>query len=178
MPIFSNAKEEHEVRINALTMIFYMKPSTTDLARILAVLKDEREYEVINFAYTLFEQFANTINPCHKEVSEKAKFFLKFMRQYSTYESTYGFGVSKTWMSEYQEPKYGYGGSLHYMVTGSQKSIAPLTLYVGIANTFKGSHSSQGVGFFIRVEGAFEGISFVCQSISLFLCNIMCNCVF
>ena len=158
MPIFANAKEDHELRINALTMMFYMKPSTTDMARILAILKVEHDYEVINFAYTLFEQFANTINPCHKEVSEKAKFFLKFMRQYSQYETDYGFGVSKTWIREYQKPKYGYGGSMHYMVTGSHKSTTPLTIYMGVANTFTNSYSTQGLGFFFRIEGAAKGM--------------------
>ena len=158
MPIFANAKEDHELRINALTMMFYMKPSTTDMARILAILKVEHDYEVINFAYTLFEQFANTINPCHKEVSEKAKFFLKFMRQYSRYKTDYGFGVSKTWIREYQKPKYGYGGSMHYMVTGSHKSTTPLTIYMGVANTFMNSYSTQGLGFFFRIEGAAKGM--------------------
>ena len=83
MPVFANQKEDHEVRIAALTMIFYSRPSSTDMARVLAVLKTETDYEVINFAYTLFEQFANTINPCHHEVKEAAEFFLKFMKQYS-----------------------------------------------------------------------------------------------
>ena len=83
MPIFANQKEDHEVRIAALTMLFYSRPTSTDMARILAVLKTETDYEVINFAYTIFEQFAHTINPCHQEVKESAEFFLKFMKQYS-----------------------------------------------------------------------------------------------
>ena len=51
-PVFINRKESHETRISALAMIFYSNPSTTDMARILAVLKTETNYELINFAYT------------------------------------------------------------------------------------------------------------------------------
>ena len=97
-PVFANQKEDHEVRINALVMIFWSRPTATDLARVLAVLKTETDYEVINFAYSIFEQMANTVNPCHQEVKEKAKYFLKFMKQYSRYETEFGFGVSKTFL--------------------------------------------------------------------------------
>ena len=83
-------------RINALAMIFYSKPSATDLAKVLAVLKTDTDYEVVNMAYSMFEQFATTINPCHAELKDKAKFFLKYLKQYSRYETEYGFGVSKT----------------------------------------------------------------------------------
>ena len=95
-PVFANLKEDHEVRINALAMIFYSKPSATDLAKVLAVLKTDTDYEVVNMAYSMFENFAATINPCHKDLKDKAKFFLKYMKQYSRYETEYGFGVSKT----------------------------------------------------------------------------------
>ena len=82
-PIFANQKENHEVRQAALTMIFYSKPSTSDMGRIMAVLQTDTCYETINFAYTIFEQFANTINPCHEQTKGAAAFFLKFMKQYS-----------------------------------------------------------------------------------------------
>ena len=95
-PVFANQKDDHEVRINALAMLFYVNPSATDLAKVLAVLKTETDYEVINMAYSLFEQFANTVNPCHTELKNKAKYFLKYMKQYNQYETEYGFGVSKT----------------------------------------------------------------------------------
>ena len=36
-PVFANLKEDHEVRINALAMIFYSKPSATDLAKVFKV---------------------------------------------------------------------------------------------------------------------------------------------
>ena len=68
-PIFANQKDDHEVRISALAMILYSNPSTTDFARILAILKTDTDYEVINMAYSMFETLANSINPCKHEVS-------------------------------------------------------------------------------------------------------------
>jgi hypothetical protein len=158
MPVFANQKEDHEVRIAALTMLFYSRPSSTDMARVLAVLKTETDYEVINFAYTLFEQFAHTINPCHHEVKENAEFFLKFMKQYSRYETDWGFGVSKTWVREYQKKKYGYGGGYHYYTAGSHKSTTPLTVFMGASTTLMHNYQSQNMGIMIRMEGLAKGL--------------------
>merc|ERR1711899_223061 len=152
-PVFANQKDDHEVRINALAMIFYSKPTSTDFARILAVLKTETDYEVINMAYSLFEQFANTVNPCHADVRDKAKFFLKYMKQYSRYETEYGFGVSKAFEREYQQNKYGYGGAYQYWVVGSHKSTTPLTVGMSISNTFFRTYQSNRLHVSIRLEG-------------------------
>ena len=157
-PIFANQKEAHETRISALAMIFYSNPSTTDMARILAILKTETNYELINFAYTLFEQFANTINPCHEEVSKRAKYFLKYMKQYSQYEMDWGFGVSKTFIREYQQKKYGYGGSYGYYVVGSDKSTTPISVGMSVSNTFFQSYQSNALGIHLRIEGMAKGL--------------------
>jgi hypothetical protein len=84
MPVFANQQDSHDVRLAALTMIMHSKPTTTDMSRIMAVLKTEKDYEVMNYAYTLFEQYANNINPCFKvKCSEFPNFqiskFLKFL---------------------------------------------------------------------------------------------------
>ena len=50
----------------------------------MSVLYKEKDYEVINYVYSIFEQFANSINPspCWKKQRENAEFFLRFMKQY------------------------------------------------------------------------------------------------
>lgn len=157
-PVFANRKNDHEVRISALTMIFYSKPSATDIARVLAVLKGETNYEVFNFAYTLIEQFARTINPCHEETSELAKFFLKYMSQYSRYETDWGFGVSKTMVREYQKKKYGYGGATHLYTVGSSVSTTPLSVGFGFSNTFFHNYQASGLHVHLRIEGLAKGV--------------------
>jgi len=157
-PVFANQKDDHEVRISALAMIFYSNPSTTDMARILAVLKTEKDYEVINMAYAMFEQWANSINPCNHEVKEKASFFLKYMKQYSQFEPKWGFGYSKTYVREYQQQKYGYGGSYNYYVVGSHKSTTPLSMGMGISNTFFHSYQANRFMVHLRVEGLAKGL--------------------
>ena len=157
-PIFADRKNSHETRISALAMIMYSKPSTTDMARILALLKSETNYEIINFAYSIFDQFANTINPCHEEVGKRAKYFLKFMKQYSQYETDWGFGVSKTYVREYQQMKYGYGGSYGYYVVGSDKSTTPISLGMSISNTFFQSYQSNALAIHLRIEGLAKGL--------------------
>ena len=60
------------------------RPTSTDFGRIMSVLYKEKDYEVINYVYSIFEQFANSINPspCWKKQRENAEFFLRFMKQY------------------------------------------------------------------------------------------------
>ena len=158
MPVFANKNNPHELRTSALTMIFYSMPSATDLARVLAVLKTEKDYEVYNFAYTLFEQWANDINPCHKSTADKARFFLKYMKQFSQYETDFGFGVSKTFIRQYDKKKYGYGGSYHYYTVGSHQSTMPLTVGMSVSNNFMNTYSSYSLGIHLRIEGLAKGL--------------------
>ena len=152
-PVFTNQKNNHEVRISALAMIFYSKPSTTDLAKIVAILKTETDYEVINMAYSLFEQWATTLSPCGQETKEKAAFYLKLMKQYSQYETSYGFGVSKAFKREYQQSKYGYGGAYQYWVVGSHKSTTPLSLGMGISSNYFQTYRKQNIMVQMRIQG-------------------------
>ena len=50
------------------------------------------------------------------------------MKQYSQYETDWGFGVSKTYQREFQKKKYGYGGAYRFYCMGSHKSTTPLSI--------------------------------------------------
>ena len=158
IPVFASTSNTHEARMAALTMVMYSNPSTTDLARILAVLKTEKDYEVYNYAYSLFEQYANSINPCYKSTGDKARFFLKYMKQYSQYETDYGFGVSKSYIREYTKKKFGYGGAYHYYVMGSHISTMPLSVGMTVTNNFMHTYSSHSLGIHLRIEGLAKGL--------------------
>merc|ERR1712223_2015776 len=75
------------------------------------------------------------------------------MKQYSRYETEYGFGVSKAFEREYQQNKYGYGGAYQYWVVGSHKSTTPLTVGMSISNTFFRTYQSNRLHVSIRLEG-------------------------
>ena len=51
-PVFAEDKNDNEIRIHALNIILTQTPSTTDMARIVAVLRTDKDYEVINYVYT------------------------------------------------------------------------------------------------------------------------------
>jgi hypothetical protein len=76
MPIFADKAIPHEVRLSAISMIFYSRPSSTDISTVLAVLKTETDYEVVNYVFTLLEKFADSIKPCDEKTGETAKYFL------------------------------------------------------------------------------------------------------
>jgi len=154
-PVFANQSEHHEVRIKALTWIMWFRPTSTDFGRIMSVLYKEKDYEVINYVYSIFEQFANSINPspCWKKQRENAEFFLRFMKQYRRYETDYRAGVSKTWIREYQKEKYGYGGTYQYTVIGSKNSSMPLEVNLAISSTYMNSYWTNNLNIRLRIEG-------------------------
>lgn len=154
MPIFADRSYSHQMRIYALEMAMWSKPSAADFVTIITTLFKEKDYEVTNYAFALMERWANTINPCYAQTSELAKFYLKYMKQYSKYETDFGFGVSKTYTREFYKKKYGYGGSYSFYVIGSHSSTTPTAFGMNIGQNMLGGHyNSFLIGLHMRVEG-------------------------
>ena len=63
----------------------------------MAALFSDKDYEVVNYAYTLFERYATSVDPCQEKITELAKYFFKYMKQWSGKSIDWGFGVSKTY---------------------------------------------------------------------------------
>ncbi|QQP50306.1 Putative LOC100868636, partial [Caligus rogercresseyi] len=80
LPIFAETENSHELRITALSYIMGANPSSTHFNAILAVLYKEKDFEVVNFAFTLFETYAKNIDPCRSKVATLAKYFLKYLK--------------------------------------------------------------------------------------------------
>ena len=158
MPVFANKNAAHEVRISAVSMIFYSKPSSTDISTVLAVLKTEKDYEVVNYVFTLLEKFANSINPCDEKTGETAKYFLKYLKQYSEYETDWGFGVSKTYQRQFHKAKFGYSGTTSFYTVGSHKSTTPLCLGMGISTNLFHTYDNHMFAVHLRVEGLSKGL--------------------
>ena len=59
-PVFAEDKNDNEIRIHALNIILTQTPSTTDMARIVAVLRTDKDYEVINYVFTKLEAMARS----------------------------------------------------------------------------------------------------------------------
>lgn len=158
LPIFANHDLDHEIRIAAITMVFYANPDTTQMSNVMAVLYTEKDYEVINYVFTLLERYANTLNPCKQEFAEVARYFLKYLRQWSEYETDWGFGVSKTYTREFEKKKYGYGGSYTYYTIGSHKSTTPLIVGVGLGSTMFNNYDAHFLHVHLRIEGLAKGL--------------------
>ena len=120
-PVFAERSNPHEVRMSAAFAIMHNNPSSTEIARIVNILSVEKDYEIINGIFSLLESKANSISPCDRKVKQAASFFLKYLKQFSKYETEYGFGVTKSYSRQFHKKKYGYGGSYMYYVTGSTR---------------------------------------------------------
>jgi hypothetical protein len=80
------------------------------------------------------------------------------MRQFSQYETDWGFGVSKSYVRQYDKKKYGYGGTYHYYVIGSHTSTTPLNVGMSVSNVFSESYDNYALGIHLRIEGLAKGL--------------------
>nr|XP_040574643.1 uncharacterized protein LOC121123583 [Lepeophtheirus salmonis] len=153
LPVFANTKNPHELRITALSYLMATNPSSTYFNAILAILYREHDYEVINFAFSLFEKYSINIDPCLQKVSSLAKYFLKYLKQYSDFQTSYGIGVSKTYARQFYQKKYGYSGTFNYWIVGSHKSTMPLVVSMCVGTSLYGGYSAYGMCVNLRIEG-------------------------
>ncbi len=158
LPIFADRSLDHELRISALELLLHTRPSASEIANVVATLYREPNYEVVNYAFTLFQRWAESLDPCERETGQIVKYFLKYLKQYSGYEADYGFGVSKTFERQFYKWKYGYGGAYTYYVVGSQKSFAPISFGAVMSSTMMNNAKSYFMGVHFRVEGLAKGI--------------------
>lgn len=145
-------------RINSLEMILYSQPSAATLSAVNNVLAKEQDYEVTNYAFSLFERYASSIDPCDAKTKNLAKYYLKYMKQYSGYNTDYGFGVSKTFTRQFQKEKYGYGGGFVAYFIGSHRSTTPVVMGIGASSTLMNSYKVDSIHAHVRLEGVAKGL--------------------
>ena len=156
--IYADATESHELRIAAVQMLMHSKPTSTEMAQIVAVLRNEKDYEVTNFVFALLDRWANDIEPCSKKTSELASYFLKYLKQLTGYKMDWGFGVSKTYKRTFVKEKYGYSGSYTFFTMGAHDSTTPLTVGMEIDSTLQNSYKTSLLGVYLRIEGLAKGL--------------------
>jgi hypothetical protein len=156
--LYADATLDHEIRIAAVQMIFYAYPASTDIAQVVAVLRNEKDYELINFVFALMDRYANDIEPCSKKTSELSAYFLKYLKQLTGYKIDWGFGVSKTYKRTFVKEKYGYSGSYTFFTVGSEASTTPLTVGMELDSTLRHSYKTSLLGVYLRIEGLAKGL--------------------
>merc|ERR1712018_304405 len=156
--LYADATLDHEIRIAAVQMIMMAKPASTDLAQVVAVLRNEKDYELVNFVFSLMERYANDIEPCSKKTSELSAYFLKYLKQLTGYKIDWGFGVSKTYKRTFVKEKYGYSGSYTFFTVGSEASTTPLTVGMKLTSTVKETYQTPLLGIYLRIEGLAKGL--------------------
>ena len=152
-PLFANPANHHEVRIHALMALLYKTPSTTDMARVIGVLRVEKDYEVVNFAKAHIEKMAHSIDPCHKDSAKVAGFFLKYLKQLDKYDVDWGFGVSKTYTRQFVKKEYGSAGNVNFITVGSHDSTTPISIGMSISTTLHNNYKANSMFISFRIEG-------------------------
>jgi len=157
-PIFAEDKNDHETRIHAFNILLSEPLTTRRMSRMVSVLTNDKDFEVINYVYTKLEAVASSIDPCGEKSAEVAGFFLKYLKQFSQYRPDYGFGVSKTYLRQFTKDKYGYSGEYSFSTVGSHESTTPIMVSMRMAATFQNSYHINEVMVILRVEGLAKGL--------------------
>lgn len=152
-PVFAERKNHHEIRMSAAAAIMGMYPSSDEIAKIVAILSTEKDFEIINGVFSLLKKKADSISPCDRKIKKIAGFFLKYLKQFSKYEVDTGFGVTKVYERQFDKKKYGYGGSYSYYVIGGHDSTTPLSLGMGINSYVHSSYQVKVFKVHLRIEG-------------------------
>ena len=158
LPVYADRNNDHEVRIAAFNAFTMSKPTTTDMARAVAVLRTEKDYELINFVFARLESMAGSISPCDRKSKSIAGFFLKYLKQFSRYNTDWGFGVSKTYQRQFTKAKYGYSGTYSFTTVGAHDSTTPLSIGMGISTTLRQTYVANSFYFHFRIEGLAKGL--------------------
>jgi len=154
LSIFAERSYPHQIRIFAVEMALFGKVTASDFTTIGAVLFKEKDYEIVNYVFAMIERWSNSINPCNEKVANLARYYLKFMKQFSNFETDWGFGVSKTYAREFRKEKYGYGGGYVFYVIGSHDSTTPLQIGAGMtSNILDGAYNNFMMAAHLRIEG-------------------------
>merc|ERR1719211_638539 len=156
--LYSDTTLDHEIRISAVQMLFYAKPTSTDIAQVVAVLRNEKDYELVNFVFALMDRYANDITPCNKKTSELSAYFLKYLKQLTGYNIDWGFGVSKTYQRSFVKEKYGYSGSYKFWTVGAEASTTPISVGMEIESTMQHGYKTSLLGVYLRIEGLAKGL--------------------
>merc|ERR1719300_920026 len=155
LPIFMNMQNKHGARIAALDSMFILNNiDVTTLSTIMTQMFAEQDHEVLNYVYTLFDKYANSLYGCNEEAkADKVRYFLKYMNQMGLHHSDYGFGLSKTYRQSFVQEKYGYGGGYELWVLGSHSSTTPLEFGFRLDSNLFGGYQTNLMTFMIRIEG-------------------------
>jgi len=159
LPIFLTREESHEVRIAAFDILMREMPSTTTLNKIMTYTIYETDYEVFNYVFTAFEKFATQTNePCRHILHKYAKYFIKYWKNHMWQKPKYTVGLSKTFVTSFNQEKYGYAGSVEVHTVGSHKTSTPLHIMVDVRAQRYQHITMEVFGVSIRMEGVAEKI--------------------
>merc|ERR1719427_2575832 len=151
----------HGARVAAIDQIFMLnRVDVTTMSMIMTQMFAEQDNEVLNYVFTLFDKYANSKYACSGErKAEKAKYFLKYMKQMGIHGLDYGFGISKTYRQSFIEEQYGYAGGFEYWVLGSHSSTTPLEVGMTMDANLFGGYQSNMWTMNIRIEGLGKSIA-------------------
>ncbi len=153
MPIFADKSLSHELRIGALNLIMHTKPNAARIASLVNMLFDEPDIEVLNYAATLLETWAESQDPCERRTANLVKQFKRYFKELSQYEPNYGFGISKTYLRQFYSERHSYEGSYRSYIIGSPTTLGPLSFGTTMSSTVMNSQKSSHFNIHIRVEG-------------------------
>jgi len=150
MPLILNITETTEIRIAAVTTLFASQPTFLELQQLVGAAVWERNAEVLNYMVTSFRNYAGSKSPCIKPMGNSLALLLRRINHIKTNHFR-----SSNRFFDFQDQKYGFGGSLQLSTVYGEESRAPVII-AGRASYRISEYSYIPVEIFIRLEGVEE----------------------
>ncbi len=166
LPIIINPLQGTETRANALLCFIHGDFDITQLSTVVTTLYEEKNFEFKNYAYSLFEAFSDTLNPCFQKKKDLISYYYRYMKQVRSHDINYGFGISKFYVQEFESTRYENSGSNFINIIGSTKSQLPLKLAVWVSSSNYEGYSASVLGIELRFEGLSRTVLKKIQSIN------------
>ena len=126
----------------------------TTLSMIVTQMFSERDVQMLNYVFTLFEKYSKSSHNCGGGAKMKmVGYFLKYMKKLRLHKADYGFHVSQTYRQEAQD-----GGHEVWLIGGGE-SFLPEEIRFRLDSNQFGGYQTNLLEIRVRTQGLSEAVS-------------------
>ena len=163
LPIFLNVTNCRDARIAALDQLFIPNNiEVTTLSMIVTQMSVEKDIQILNYVFTLFEKYSGPSYNCKGREGDKmrrVRYFLKYMKNLQLHSVDYGFHVSQTYRHAHYDSKYARGAGFEVWLIGGDNSFLPAEMRLKLDSNQFGGYQTNLLEIRLRTQGVSEALS-------------------
>lgn len=160
LPIFLNVTNCREARIAALDQLLI--PNNIDVTTLSLIARQmftEKDIQILNYVYTLFDKYSVSRDSCTgKEKVKRVGHFLKYMKKLGLHRADYGFHVSQTHRHAYYDRRDARGDGYEVWLIGGGDSFIPAEIRIRLDSYLSRSYKINCLEIKLRMQGLPEAL--------------------